>query len=153
DIILRTGEAPENLKEIRDLTLPTPTGVVKLSQVADVKRVQGPQQISRTDGERTARVTGTAEVTDLGRVSAELSDALEKLSLPAGVSYEIAGVSAEQDEAFQQLGLAMLAATAIVFLIMVATFRSLIQPLILLVSIPFAATGAIGLLRLTDTPM
>ncbi len=153
DIILRTGDAPKDLKAIRDLALPGQGGVVKLSQVADVKRVQGPQQISRSDGERTARVTGTAEVTDLGRVSAELSDALERLSLPAGVGYEIAGVSAEQDEAFEQLGLAMLAATAIVFLIMVATFRSLIQPLILLVSIPFAATGAIGLLRLTDTPM
>ena len=47
----------------------------------------------------------------------------------------------------------MLAAIAIVFMIMVATFRSLVQPLILLVSIPFAATGAIGLLLVTDTPL
>ena len=46
----------------------------------------------------------------------------------------------------------MLAAIAIVFMIMVATFRSLVQPLILLVSIPFAATGAIGLLRHHRTP-
>ena len=45
----------------------------------------------------------------------------------------------------------MLAAIAIVFMIMVATFRSLVQPLILLVSIPFAATGAIGLLLVTGT--
>jgi HAE1 family hydrophobic/amphiphilic exporter-1 len=47
----------------------------------------------------------------------------------------------------------MLLAIALVFMIMVATFRSLIQPLILLVSIPFAATGAIGLLLITDTPL
>lgn len=47
----------------------------------------------------------------------------------------------------------MLAAIAIVFMLLVATFRSLIQPLILLVSIPFAATGAIGLLVVTGTPM
>ena len=46
----------------------------------------------------------------------------------------------------------MLAAIAIVFMIMVATFRSLVQPLILLVSIPFAATGAIGLLLVTGHP-
>ena len=47
----------------------------------------------------------------------------------------------------------MLAAIAIVFMLMVATFRSLVQPLILLVSIPFAATGAIGLLLVTGTPL
>ena len=47
----------------------------------------------------------------------------------------------------------MLAAIAIVYLIMVATFGSLLQPLILLVSVPFAATGAIGLLLATDTPL
>jgi HAE1 family hydrophobic/amphiphilic exporter-1 len=46
-----------------------------------------------------------------------------------------------------------LAAVAIVFIVMVATFSSLIQPLILLISIPFAATGALGLLLVTDTPL
>ncbi|MEV5410795.1 efflux RND transporter permease subunit [Thermopolyspora sp. NPDC052614] len=153
DIIMRTGDAPETLEAIRDLELPTPTGGVKVSAVADVERVDGPQQISRTDGERTASITGAAEAADLGRVTAALNERLQDLTLPAGVRYEIGGVSADQDEAFAQLGVAMLAAIAIVFMIMVATFRSFVQPLILLVSIPFAATGAIGLLRITDTAL
>ncbi|MEL0260542.1 MAG: efflux RND transporter permease subunit, partial [Aquiluna sp.] len=51
------------------------------------------------------------------------------------------------------LGLALLAAVAIVYIVMVATFSSLIQPLLLLISIPFAATGALGLLLLTDTAL
>jgi HAE1 family hydrophobic/amphiphilic exporter-1 len=62
-------------------------------------------------------------------------------------------VSQDQADAFKQLGLAVLAAIAIVFIIMVATFRSLIQPVILLVSIPFAATGAIVLLLVTGTAL
>jgi HAE1 family hydrophobic/amphiphilic exporter-1 len=62
-------------------------------------------------------------------------------------------VTADQDEAFGNLLLAMLAAIAIVFMLLVGTFRSLAQPLILLVSIPFAATGALGLLLVTGTPM
>lgn len=62
-------------------------------------------------------------------------------------------MTADQDEAFVNLGLAMLAAIAIVFMLLVGTFRSLAQPLILLVSVPFAATGAIGLLLVTGTPM
>ena len=65
----------------------------------------------------------------------------------------LGGVSADQQEAFTALGLALLAAIAIVYLVMVATFNSLVQPLILLVSVPFAATGSIGLLLLTDTPL
>ena len=75
------------------------------------------------------------------------------LDLPDGVSYRIGGVSQQQQESFAQLGLAMLVAIAVVYLIMVATFGSLLQPLILLVSIPFAATGALGLSLLTDTPL
>ncbi|MDH2430570.1 efflux RND transporter permease subunit [Sphaerisporangium sp. TRM90804] len=154
DIILRTGGgAPADLGEVRDLTLPTAAGAVKLSSVAEVRQVDGPSQITRKDGDRTASVSAAATASDLGTVTAKMTEKMESLTLPAGVSYSIGGVSADQDEAFGQLGLAMLAAIAIVFMIMVATFRSFVQPLILLVSIPFAATGAIGLLRLTDTPL
>src|SRR5699024_11704112 len=60
---------------------------------------------------------------------------------------------ADQQEAFTNLGLALLASIAIVYLVMVATFNSLIQPLILLVSVPFAATGAVPLLLATSTPL
>jgi HAE1 family hydrophobic/amphiphilic exporter-1 len=70
-----------------------------------------------------------------------------------GATFAVGGVSADQKEAFADLGLAVLAAIAIVFLIMVGTFRSLTQALILLISIPFAATGAIGLLLATGTPL
>ncbi|GIH78078.1 efflux RND transporter permease subunit [Planobispora longispora] len=153
DVILSSGDAPEDVADIRKLALPTATGMIELSDVADVEKVGGPTQVTRIDGERSATVSGTATASDLGAVSAELTDKLKGLSLPAGASYTIGGVSADQAEAFGQLGLAMLAAIAIVFMIMVATFRSFAQPLILLVSIPFAATGAIGLLLATDTPM
>ncbi|HLS03963.1 MAG TPA: efflux RND transporter permease subunit, partial [Actinomycetales bacterium] len=97
----------------------------------------------------TAKSTGS----DLGAVTVDLREALEGIELPEGASVEVAGISVEQEEAFADLGLAMLVAIAIVYLIMVATFRSLIQPLILLVSVPFAATGALGLLLITRVPL
>ncbi len=74
-------------------------------------------------------------------------------TLPDGVTVRIGGVSQQQQDSFVQLGLAMLVAIGIVYLIMVGTFGSLVQPLILLVSVPFAATGALGLLLVTDTPL
>ena len=114
-------------------------------------RCEGPQQVTRIDGERSVTVTGTATGSNLGATTTELTEAAGRLDAAGRRSYTIGGVSADQADAFGDLGLAVLAAIAIVFLIMVATFRSLIQPLILLVSIPFAATGAIGLLLVTGT--
>lgn len=154
DLVLRGADAPDDLKAIRDLKLPTAGGLVKLSSVADVREVAGPTQVTRIDGERSATVSAKAEDSgDLGTVTQALTTKLDGLQLPAGASYEIGGVSADQADAFADLGLAMLVAIAIVFMIMVATFRSFIQPVILLVSIPFAATGAIGLLVATDTAL
>jgi HAE1 family hydrophobic/amphiphilic exporter-1 len=109
--------------------------------------------VTRIDGQRSVTVSGTATGSNLGSTTAALTARLDKLTLPAGATYTVGGVSADQAEAFADLGLAVLAAIAIVFLIMVATFRSLLQPLLLLVSIPFAATGAIGLLLATGTPL
>ncbi|WP_433235871.1 efflux RND transporter permease subunit [Streptosporangium sp. CA-135522] len=153
DLVLRSGEAPEDVKAVRALKLPTATGQVRLSEVAKVAKVDGPTQVTRVDGERSATVSGTATGSDLGSVTTALTAKLKDLSLPAGASFTVGGVSADQAEAFGQLGLAMLAAIAIVFMIMVATFRSFVQPLVLLVSVPFAATGAIGLLLATGTPL
>ncbi|WP_256862993.1 efflux RND transporter permease subunit [Microbispora sp. GKU 823] len=154
DVILRAGgDAPDDIAAIRKLAIPTATGMVKLGDVADVVKADGPTQITRQDGDRTATVSGTADASDLGAITTKVTDKLKTLTLPAGVTYKIGGASSDQQDAFADLGVAMLLAVAIVFMIMVATFRSLVQPLILLVSIPFAATGAIGLLLVTDTAL
>ncbi|MFJ6165596.1 efflux RND transporter permease subunit [Micromonospora orduensis] len=149
DVVLRlSAKAPVSLEELRGL----PVGPVKLDDIADVTQAEGPQQVSRIDGERSVSVTGTATGSNLGATSQELQKRLDGIDVP-GATFTIGGVSADQADAFGDLALAVLAAIAIVFLIMVATFRSLTQALILLISIPFAATGAIGLLLATGTPL
>ncbi|MFI7442899.1 efflux RND transporter permease subunit [Nonomuraea indica] len=153
DLVMRVGDAPKDVEEIEDLPLQTATGLIKLSSVAEVEEVAGPTQVTRVDGARSATVTAKVTASDLGSITQTLTQRLKGLELPAGASYKIGGASADQEEAFADLGLAMLAAIAIVFMIMVATFRSFVQPLILLVSVPFAATGAVGLLLATDTAM
>ncbi|MEU8236751.1 efflux RND transporter permease subunit [Actinoplanes missouriensis] len=153
DVVISFGSAPADPAALKALPLTTAKGVVPLGQVAEVKQVDGPEQITRTDGNRTATVTGTVTGSNLSAVNQDLTKKLDALDLPPGAEYTVGGVSADQQEAFAQLGLAVLAAIAIVFIIMVATFRSILQPIILLVSIPFAATGAIGLLLITGTPL
>ncbi|MEU6109516.1 efflux RND transporter permease subunit [Streptomyces albidoflavus] len=149
DIVVKSAKPAETLAELRAL----PLGPVKLGQIADVELVDGPVSMTRIDGSRAATVTARPTADNTGAVTAELQTKINALELPEGATATIGGVSADQDEAFGQLGLAMLAAIAIVFMLLVATFRSLVQPLILLVSIPFAATGAVGLLIATGTPM
>lgn len=149
DVVLRfAGKPPVSVEELRAL----PVGPVKLGDIAEVTVAEGPQQVTRIDGERSVSVTGTATGSNLGATTQELQKKLDAIDVP-GASFAIGGVSADQEEAFADLGLAVLAAIAIVFLIMVATFRSLTQALILLISVPFAATGAIGLLLATGTPL
>ncbi|MDX3632876.1 efflux RND transporter permease subunit [Streptomyces europaeiscabiei] len=149
DVVIRSAKPAETLQELRDLRL----GPVKLRDIADVELVDGPVSMTRIDGQRAATITAKPKGDNTGAVSADLTAKLDAIDLPEGATAAIGGVSEDQDEAFASLGLAMLAAIAIVFMLLVATFRSLIQPLILLVSIPFAATGAIGLLIITGTPM
>ncbi|MEU2114389.1 efflux RND transporter permease subunit [Streptomyces sp. NPDC016459] len=130
-----------------------PLGPVKLGDIATVELVPGPVSMTRIDGARAATITAKPVGDNTGAVSSTLQTEIGALDLPEGATATIGGVSEDQSEAFLNLFLAMLAAVAIVFMLLVATFRSLIQPLILLVSIPFAATGAIGLLVVTDTAM
>ncbi|MCX6466132.1 MAG: efflux RND transporter permease subunit, partial [Pseudonocardiales bacterium] len=149
DVVLRTGEAPADLAALEAL----PVGATTLGEVATVTATTIAPSIEHVDGERSAQVTARPAADDLGAVTADLRAELDELDLPEGATAEIGGVSAEQGEAFAQLGIALLAAIAVVYLVMVVTFRSLLQPLLLLVAIPFAATGALGLLVLTGTPL
>lgn len=126
---------------------------IKLSEIANITQEKTAPVISHSDGLRSVTVSATPDGDDLGAVSAAVQKAVDDTQLEPGVSQDTGGVSAEQEDAFKQLGLAMLAAILIVFIILVATFRSLLQPFILLVSIPFAATGSILALLITDTPM
>ncbi|MQA84941.1 MAG: MMPL family transporter [Streptosporangiales bacterium] len=153
-VVVRLGSSATDIDELRDLKLATPTGsTVKLRKVADVVEDEGPVRITHIDGERSASVTGTATAENVGAVSNDLQQRLSRLSLPEGATYSLAGVTTQQQEAFSDLGIALLAAILIVYLIMMATFRSVLQPLILMVSVPFAATGAVVLLLATGTEL
>ena len=139
--------------KVKNISIPTASGFIKLSSIADIEEVEVPTSITTEKGDRSAKVMLTPSGDNLGAITADVTKRLDAVELPVGVTATIGGVSASQADSFSQLGVALLAAIAIVFIVMVATFSSIIQPLILLISIPFAATGAIGLLLATDTPL
>ena len=127
---------------------------VKVKDVAKVQEVLAPTTVTQIEGTPSVTITATPEAADLGELTATIQGKLGAITdLPPGVTATLGGAADDQREAFNQLGLAMLVAIALVFMIMVGTFRSLLQPLILMVSIPFAATGAVAGLLITDTAL
>lgn len=152
-IYLATEEPPTTLDALSALPVPTPAGTVRLDSLATVQEADGPSSVTTVQGLRSATVAATPAGDDLGTASAEVQAAVDAVDLPDGTSASLGGVTADQQESFSQLGLALLAAILIVYIVMVATFRSLLQPLLLLVSVPFAATGAILLQVITGIPL
>ncbi len=152
-IYILNDSAPTTIQELKDFSIPTARGIVPLSELATVEQTNGPSTITTIKGVRSATVSITPNSDDVGSASAAVSTALAATTLPAGTTAEIGGVTAQQADAFSQLGLALLVAILIVYVVMVATFKSLRQPLLLLVSVPFAATGAIALQVISGIPL
>lgn len=151
-VYITDPNAPVTVQELRDFEIPTVRGLVALSELASIEEVEAPATISTERGIRTATITITPSTPNLAAVTPALEQAIRDADLPDGVSASVGGVSADQAEGFGQLYLALLAAILIVYTIMVATFRSLRQPLLLLISIPFAATGAFLLQLISGIP-
>ncbi|MGO4301398.1 efflux RND transporter permease subunit [Leifsonia sp. RAF41] len=152
-IYLQSDNPPTTVAGLAQLPIPTVTGVVPLDSLAAVKEVKGPATVTTQRGLRTASVTATPATDNLTTANADVTASLKAADLPEGATAKIGGVSSSQSDAFSQLGLALLAAILIVYIVMVATFRSLRQPLELLVSVPFAATGAILLQLVSGIPL
>lgn len=147
-----TGQAA-TLDELRQVPVPTALGIVPLDDLADVEDSLGPVSIATLDGERTATVTVTPSSDDVAGVGGAVQDAVADVELGDGASATVGGAVADIEEAFTQLGIAALIAILLVYVVMVATFKSLLQPLLLLVSVPFAATGAIVMQLVTGVPL
>ena len=135
------------------LPVPGAKGMVPLSQIATIAEVKAPVQVTHVDGERTASITAAAVNNNIGAASSAVTKAMDSVQMPAGATWSLAGATEATNDVFRTLGIAMLIAILLVYLVMVATFRSLLNPLILPVSIPFAAVGAVIALVATGTAL
>lgn len=147
------GKTISSIEDLEKLTIPTATGEVKVSDVAKVTQQDKETVVVSRNTDRIAQVTISPTAAGLGSVTDEVGKRLDQLELPDGAHATIGGAATQQADAFMQLGIAVLLAIAIVYIIMVATFRSLIQPFILLVSIPFAFIGSLLALLITQIPL
>ncbi|QUW22781.1 efflux RND transporter permease subunit [Sporosarcina sp. Marseille-Q4063] len=143
-------------KTIDDLlkeTVQSPFGMeVPISEFVEVKEGTSSDTVSRRNGKVFASVTATLTAKDVAKVSGDIQKDIDELSVPENVEINTAGVTEDIAEAFTQLGLAMLAAIAIVYLILVITFGGALAPFAVLFSLPFTVIGAlVGLLIAGET--
>lgn len=143
----------DNITDLTNKTVVSPTGkMVKVSDVTKMVKGQTSDTVSRKNGDIYASVTGEIKTKDVSKVSADIQKQVNKLTMPAGVKSSMGGVTEDINSSFSQLGLAMLAAIAIVYLILVITFGSGLVPLAILFSLPFVIIGAfVGLLITGET--
>lgn len=139
----------DSINDLEETDVTTPLGVRKLSEFVSVKKGTTPDSLSERNGKLVATVTAELKTDKATEASQAIDKTVKKIDLPTGVSYDAGGVTEQIQESFTQLGLAMAAAVAIVYLVLVVTFGGALTPLVILFSLPFAIIG--GLLALLIT--
>ncbi|ATW26354.1 efflux RND transporter permease subunit [Candidatus Formimonas warabiya] len=116
---------------------------VPVSDVASITINNSPKEISRSDQNREVEITADVSGRDSGSVNSEIRQKLAQMSLPQGYAIDYSGEQQNMSESFGSLGIALLLAVVLVFMVMAAQFESLFQPFIIMFSLPPTFIGAV----------
>ncbi len=141
-----------SLDELLDITVGTAQGnQIALRNLAEVAEGLGPMNIERKDQERIVFVTADFAGRSLGEVIGDIRQELERLPVPQGFSLGFGGDYEEQQRAFGELGLGLILALVLVYMVMACLYESLRDPFIVMFSVPMAVIGVALMLFLTGT--
>lgn len=134
----------EYLKDIRSIAITSPMGVnIPLSEVADISINESPTSISRDNQKRIVTVNSALFGVDMNTAKTTIDQKLQSYQMPDGYSYVFAGEVEQMMESFASLGLALLLAILLVYMVLAAQFESFLHPFTIMFSVPLALTGAI----------
>lgn len=144
----------DSIDDITEMEIETPLGTtVEIGDVMEVEEGKSPDTITRREGKEYASISADIESNDAAGVSSDIDKAIQDEEFPSGVSVDFGGVTEDIDESFTQLGLAMLAAIAIVYFILVVTFGGALAPFAILFSLPFTIIGGLVALWIANEPL
>lgn len=133
-----------SIKEMEEATLTSPLGInVPIGQVAKIENGSSPDSITRMDGKMKVDVTAEIISDDVNSASNSVQEKVDAMDLPDGVTVTFGGVTEQINDTFGQLGIAMAAAIAIVYFVLVVTFGGGLAPFAILFSLPFTVIGAL----------
>lgn len=145
----------QSLDDIRNmpLSLNTPTGpiTIPLSNIATIKRVTIPGEIAHYNISRVNDVHVNVSGRDIGSVAKEVEQALAEMEFENGVSTTIRGPVETMKSDMNLLGVGLAVAGVLVYLVLMAQFRSFVDPLIIMLAVPLGLGGVLVVLYLTDT--
>ena len=142
------------VEQLRDLPInpeadrPVPLGSVSTFHIED-----GPSDIRHVGNQRAAVLSASLAGFDLGKTAEQVENLLSETKLPPGMEIRLAGQKVEMDQALSSLAFALLLAIFLVYAVMAAQFESLLQPFLILFSVPLAGVGAVLALAATNTPL
>lgn len=146
-------DARRELSNLRYLPIPLPAGgTVPLGSLVEVSDQLGPIDIERENQRRYARLSiSRAESVDLGTLTQRVEAHVNRASLPEGMYVEIGGVAEDLRDAFFKLAMALFAALALVYMVMASQFESLLEPFVIMFTVPLAIIGVVLALAVTGT--
>jgi HAE1 family hydrophobic/amphiphilic exporter-1 len=153
DILVRADESARNSADaIRQLTVNSQQArSLPLSSVASITESIGPNEINRIDQSRVAIISASLAYGDLSEAAAKAEDLVKALYLPFNIKAKVAGQNEEMESSFSSLMMALALAVFLVYLVMASQFESLLNPFIILFSIPLAVLGSVLGLYVTGT--
>ena len=139
---------------LQDIQIQTPDGDwMPLRNLARIERHTGPSSILRIDQERMVEIEADLAGIDLRTATEETRAIMDQVNWPEGYRYEVAGSAEDQQQSFYYLMIAFLIAGILTYMVMASQFESLVEPFIIIVTIPLALTGVLLILWLTSTPI
>ena len=124
-----------------------------LKNLARIDRVTGPASIHRINQERMVEINADLAGIDLRSATEQTRAVLNQLNWPEGYRYEVGGAAEDQQRSFFYLMIAFLIAGVLTYMVMASQFESLLEPLIIIVTIPLALSGVLLMLWITGTPV
>ena len=151
DVVVRgDGSAAASLDALRSLPVATPMGgYVPLNSIAQVDVVQAPQTIHRVNQTRQVSITGSTLSGNITGMTEQINNILANYQLPEGYDAAISGSYSEMMEGFEDLLLALVVALGLVYFILAAQFESFLMPVIVMMILPVAFSGALFILPVT----
>ncbi len=138
--------------DLANIQIQTPAGEwMPLKNLARIERYTGPTNVLRIDQERVTEVTAELENIDLATASERARASLDQVNWPDEYRYEISGTAEEQAESFGFLMIAFMIAGILTYMVMASQFESLVEPFIIILTIPLALTGVLLMLWITGT--
>ncbi|THV19814.1 efflux RND transporter permease subunit [Peteryoungia ipomoeae] len=154
DVVLRLEDETRSTKGLSDLLIETPAGWIPVSQIAEVRETDGPNQILRENGKRRVVVLANTDgEADMTTVIAQIREVIASSSLPPGFFVSLEGTFQAQEESMRTIGLLSIISLAMVFAILYSRYRSVLFVSIIMASVPLALIGSVTALWIAGQPL